>query len=400
LADRNVVIFGAGKIGRSFIGQLFGRHDYGLVFVEKEQSLVLKLNRYGKYAVIIKGPGSEERLTIERVSAIHSDDVEQVKRAICQAGIMAVSVGKNALASIAPVISAGLLRRDKESPGKVLDIILAENMRSAAPYFRELLRKILPESYPLDDRVGLVETSIGKMVPLMTELDLNEDPLQVFAEPYNTLILDRGGFRGEIPKIPEFSLKDHMGAWVDRKAFIHNLGHATAAYAGHLKHPDAVYMYEVLDDPEIVKFTRQVMLESAAVLAVVYPDEFTTSELEEHVDDLLLRFRNRKLGDTVFRVGSDLRRKLGEGDRFMGIIRMAQQAGRPYGTILEAMSMGFCFRARDEQGKAFPGDEELLGEWNRDPISVLRTVCGLEPGNDQWLMGQLREQFKMNRPNR
>ena len=74
--------------------------------------------------------------------------------------------------------------------------------------------------------MGLVETSIGKMVPIMKTEDLEEDPLLVYAEPYNTLILDRKGFLGDIPHIEEFALKDNIKAWVDRKAFIHNLGHA------------------------------------------------------------------------------------------------------------------------------------------------------------------------------
>ena len=123
--------------------------------------------------------------------------------------------------------------------------------------------------------MGLVETSIGKMVPIMTSHDLDEDHLQVFAEPYNTLILDKKGFRGEIPDIKELALKENMKAWVDRKAFIHNLGHATAAYFGHLKYPDAIFMYEVLADSEVYLFTKKVMHESGQVLMATYPTEFT-----------------------------------------------------------------------------------------------------------------------------
>ena len=36
MAERNIVIFGAGKIGRSFIGQLFSKAGYGLVFVDMD----------------------------------------------------------------------------------------------------------------------------------------------------------------------------------------------------------------------------------------------------------------------------------------------------------------------------------------------------------------------------
>ena len=208
MTDQSIVIFGAGKIGRSFIGQLFGKAGYEVVFVDMDESLVQELNRRGAYPVIIKGPELEERLVIENVQAIDARDTGAVIQAIRDTSIMAISVGKSALPAIAPVIAKGLLEREERRTGWILDMILAENMRSSDLFFREKLRENLPSSYPLDERVGLVETSIGKMVPIMTSGDLVEDPLQVFAEPYNTLILDKRGFKGEIPNISELALKE------------------------------------------------------------------------------------------------------------------------------------------------------------------------------------------------
>jgi mannitol-1-phosphate 5-dehydrogenase len=267
-------------------------------------------------------------------------------------------------------------------------------MRSADYFFREKLKKSLPDSFPLDDQVGLVKTSIGKMVPIMTATDLTEDPLQVFAEPFNTLILDRAGFKGEIPHIKGFALKDNMKAWVDRKAFIHNLGHATAAYYGHLCDPEATYMYEVLSNGNNYRFTKEVMEESAKVLMAVYPEEFSWTDLTAEIDDLLTRFQNRNLGDTVFRVGSDLQRKLGRDDRFMGIIRMAGEVNKSFDLILKAMSMGFLFKANDEQGQLLPGDQDFHRAWEKDPDRTLKQVCGLRQEQDAALIRQLKQHIK------
>ena len=219
MAEKNILIFGAGKIGRSFIGQLFGKAGYHIVFVDMDESLVHELNKRGSYPVIIKGPDFEEKLVIENVRAIHAMDQQAVVEAIVVAEIAAISVGKNALPAIASVVGKGLLVRENDSPGRILDIILAENMRSADLFFREKLRENLPSSFPLDNQLGLVETSIGKMVPIMTTADLEEDPLQVFAEPYNTLILDKKGFRGEIPDIKELALKENM-KWLMNQVLI------------------------------------------------------------------------------------------------------------------------------------------------------------------------------------
>jgi mannitol-1-phosphate 5-dehydrogenase len=385
----SIIIFGAGKIGRSFIGQLFGRVGYKIVFIDMDKTLVHELNRRGSYPVIIKGPDSEKRLVVENVTAIHALNTDAIAQVISDANIMAISVGKAALPAVAETIATGLLAREERQAGQPIDIILAENMRSADLFLRETLQAILPVSYPLDKQVGLVETSIGKMVPIMITRDLEEDPLQVFAEPYNTLILDKKGFKGEIPPIKEFALKENMKAWVDRKAFIHNLGHATAAYYGYLKHPEAIYMYEVLADPEIKEFTLRVMEQAARILREVYPDEFLALDLSHHIEDLIARFQNKNLGDTIFRVGCDLHRKLGKNDRFMGVIRLAGEKNLPFEKILEALTMGLLFRGTDEQGRLYQDDELFQKKWSLNKELLLSEVCGLHQNNDNAVIDQI-----------
>ena len=63
--EPSIVIFGAGKIGRSFIGQLFGKADYRVVYVDMDQALVNGLKQRGSYSVIIKGSQTEEQVTID-----------------------------------------------------------------------------------------------------------------------------------------------------------------------------------------------------------------------------------------------------------------------------------------------------------------------------------------------
>jgi mannitol-1-phosphate 5-dehydrogenase len=248
---KKIIIFGAGKIGRSFIGQLFGRSGYKTVFIDVDPVIIEMLNERACYRVVIKGE-KEEEIIVKNVHAISALDKSSVIDAVSTAGIVAVSVGKNALEKVIPVIASGLNKRYNDNPDKPLDIILAENMRSAAGFTRDLLIKNLSSEFPIDSYVGLIETSIGKMVPIMPLAEAEKDPLMVFAEPYNTLILDGKGFKSPVPDVSGLAPKNNIKAWVDRKAFIHNLGHATAAYYGYFHHPDATYMYEVLDDEKVL----------------------------------------------------------------------------------------------------------------------------------------------------
>jgi len=390
---KSILIFGAGKIGRSFIGQLFGNAGYEVVFADVDQTVVDELNRRKSYPVVIKGD-TEETVIVRNVRAVSVLDREAVKEEVARASLLAVSVGKNALGEIIPLLAEGLQLRDKLMPGSPADIIIAENMRSGGEFMYSRLKEYLPESYLLDRLVGLVETSIGKMVPIMSKEDLKRDPLLLFAEPYNTLIVDKKGFKGPVPEVAGLSAKENIKAWVDRKAFIHNMGHATAAYIGNFCHPEAQYVFEVLDDENVFCITRETMLQAADVLVCHYPEDFTKNDLEEHVDDLLQRFQNRALQDTVFRVGRDLPRKLGIDDRFAGIIRMARQQGLPYDRIAGAMAHGFFFEKTDENGRRDPRDEVFLETLQVEGVeNTLIKLCGFHPEKDKYLMHELKDRY-------
>ena len=233
LKMKKLVLFGAGKIGRSFIGQLFSLSGYEVVFVDISEPIIEALNKRRFYNIIIKGD-KEETIKVTNVRGVLTSDKEKVAGEVSTADIVATSVGNNALSNVIPLIAEGLVKRYKKNRNLPLDIIIAENMRDAAEYFEKEIVKIVGNDYPLKKLIGLVETSIGKMVPIMSKKDIDEDILQIFAESYNNLILDKKSFKNPIPNVKGLSPKDNMKAWVDRKSFIHNLGHAVISYLGYL----------------------------------------------------------------------------------------------------------------------------------------------------------------------
>ncbi len=378
IMQNKIVIFGAGKIGRSFIGQLFSLGGYEVVFIDVDKEIIDELNKRRSYKVIIKSD-KEEVLNISNVRGVFAGDEASVAFEVATAGIVAVSVGLHGLNNIFPSLAKGLKNRYELDNQSALDIIIAENMLNADVFFRDELKKLLPPWYPFTRLVGLVETSIGKMVPIMLNKEIKEDILQVFAEPYNTLILDKKAFRNPIPHIAGLSPKENMKAWVDRKLFIHNLGHAAAAYIGYLYNPGFVFMHEALAVREVHDQTRNTMLQSAAILLKKYPGEFSKEDLTGHIGDLLLRFQNKALGDTLFRVGCDLMRKLGPGDRMAGAIKSAMAFDLPYDKILFALVCGIHFRARDENGNMLPEDTKFVMLYQTGITHVLETICGFDP---------------------
>jgi mannitol-1-phosphate 5-dehydrogenase len=375
---KKIVLFGAGKIGRSFIAQLFSLSGYKVVFVDVFEPVISELNRRNEYNIIIKSNNPDNIIRVQNVCGLLATAEAQVAEELSDCDIAAVSVGQNGLPKAISLIAIGLELRQKKHGHKPLDIILAENMRNADTFVKNILRKQLSPEYPLDELVGLIETSIGKMVPIMSKQDQDKDLLTVYAEPYNTLILDKKAFKNPIPEVNGLAPKENIKAWVDRKAYIHNFGHAAAAYAGFQFDPSIRYLADVLKIPSVEKFTREAMLESAQVLIHKYPDEFSILDLSNHIDDLLFRFKNRALGDTVFRVGCDLNRKLSKNDRILSILLDGIQFDLPVDKMLETFIYGLYFKATDENGKMFPNDMEFCNTLEIKGLDyVLQNTCGL-----------------------
>lgn len=379
---KKLLLFGAGKIGRSFIGQLFSHGGYEVIFVDINRKIIDQLNLRRSYQVIIKSDSGDEVLQVDHVRGLHFEEVVKIEDEIATTHLIATAVGPANLVKVIRLIAGGLKKRFSFQKALPVDIILAENLRNAAEYFKTGLRDYLPEAL-VHQKIGLVETSIGKMVPIMTREEIELDILRIYAEPYNTLILDKKGFKNPLPEVKGLAPKENMKAWVDRKSFIHNLGHASAAYFGYLKHPQYPYLYQILDDPEVYNFARSTMMESAAILAALYPAEFTLDQLRDHIDDLLSRFRNKALRDTVHRVGRDLYRKLGPEDRLVGAIRLGQECGQSFDQILHALICGFYFRSPDEEGQLFEPDQRFARYFDREDISnTLEKVCNFNRSED------------------
>ena len=373
---KKLLLFGAGKIGRSFIAQIFSKAGYEIVFIDISQTLVDQLNQKKKYPVYIKDT-QEETLWVENVRALHSSQQEEIVEEIVQCPLIAVSAGRNGLPAIAQILSRGIWQKYQGSAFEKTDIVMAENLRDADLFMKNEMMKHLPADFPFDSSVGIQETSIGKMVPIIPEEILNQDPLAVYAEAYNTLIVS-SGFLNEAPEAEGLSLKNNIKAWVDRKQFIHNLGHSVAAYVGNYLLPQKEFIYEVLENEKVESIARSAMGEAARILQSIHPAEFSDEHLENHIDDLIRRFKNVALGDTVFRVGCDLERKLSYDDRYLSPIRHARQFNLPYSNIAFGYFCAMHFKARSDQGTSLPKDIEIVKEYEEKNVEhVLQKYSGM-----------------------
>ena len=313
-----VVQFGAGNIGRGFTGQLWGEAGYEVVFVDVDEGLVAALNARRAYPLRLIDNDGRRNLIVAPVRAVDGRNAAAVARELAGCAFACTAVGVNVFEHLAPVLATGIAARAADAGSEPLNVLCCENQAHAGASLRAAVADALGRDAAvrafLAERVAFVDASVGRMVPVQAPELRAEDPLLVVAEPYSELPIDGGAWLGPVPPVPGLLPRGDFAGYVARKLFTHNGGHALLAYLGYLK--GYTFVWEAAEDPALAADLEGAWRETGAALVSAYG--FDPAEQEAHQRDLLRRFRNRALDDTVARVGRDPLRKLRPDDRLVG----------------------------------------------------------------------------------
>ena len=374
------VMYGGGNIGRGFIGMLLSQAGYEVTFVDVVDAVVDTLNREHQYPVRILSNEGHTDVEVRNVCAVNGNDQEKVADAIADADIMATAVGARILKFIVPNIVAGL--RKRWAMGKEpLNIIICENLMDANKVLEGMLKEQLTEEEKslFDETVGLVEASIGRMVPVQTEEMKDGDPMRVCVESYGFLPVDKAAFKGEIPDIKGMVPFAPFDFYIKRKLYLHNMSHATCAYLGDLL--ELEYIYQAIDVADIRVIVQSAMLESAAALSKKYG--VVLDGILAHMEDLLFRFTNQALKDTCARVGGDPARKLSPEDRLIGSSKLVLETGNVPAYIAVGAAAGLWRFVREKE----------LVQSEENAMALLLETSGLE--QDSQLTSLIMDMYRM-----
>ncbi len=367
-------MFGAGAVGRGFLGQLFSESGYEVIFIDVDTPLIERLNEQHTYPIHLVSNAGTQEVLVKPVRAIDSHRTEEVSQAVAEASIAATAVGARVLPHIAPLVAAGIRGRAAAAGTPPLNIIICENLKDAAAAFRKMVAEHLPDSSRdyMRQNIGFVDTVIGRMVPPPTQEMRAHDPSLIAVEPYKELPVERAAFIGPLPSIAGMEPCDNFPAYTARKLYIHNCGHAYLGYLGYLAGYE--YGYQALADAHIRADFERAMQESIRGIVAAY--NVQADWLEKHKADLTERFANRVLGDTIFRIARDPLRKLAPRDRLIGAARLAEISGLKPHALAKGIAAGYHFAAPED-----PLAVELQNLIKNQGIaSALETVSGLKPG--------------------
>ena len=368
---KNALMYGAGNIGRGFIGQLFHMSGYEISFIDVNMAAIDKLNEDGQYPIYITEKDGYSEYLVTGVHGVNGRDNEAIAEAMAKADIMATAVGVNILKFIAAPFAGGVRRRMEKGIEAPLNVIICENMIEADKYFAGLVKQNLSEEECryFDSHVALVEPSIGRMVPATPKEIAEKNLLAVCVEPYCELPVDKNAFKGEIPDIKNMVPYAPFDFFIRRKLFMHNMSHALTAYFGALR--GYTYIWEAASDPEIKALAEKALAEASKALHLEYG--VPLAELTAFSENLIERFQNKLLGDTVERVGKDTKRKLSENDRFVGTVRLCEKHGITPVNVLSGLAAGLHFApAADESSVEIANDAKANGVKH-----ALAAYCGI-----------------------
>ncbi|MGQ0286415.1 mannitol-1-phosphate 5-dehydrogenase [Pasteurellaceae bacterium 22721_9_1] len=336
--------FGAGNIGRGFIGKLLADSGVQVIFADVNDKVIELLKNQQAYNVKIVGDSLNQIEQVKNVTGVNSKDEAGVVALFNEVDFVTTAVGPTVLKLIASTIAKGLELRLSSGNTKPLNIIACENMVRGTTFLKEeVFSHLKPElKDQVEQFVGFVDSAVDRIVPPVQADD--SDPLLVTVEEFSEWIVDKTQFKGAIPDIKGMELTDNLMAFVERKLFTLNTGHAITSYYGKFKGHQ--FVKESIEDAEVKDFVKSVMQESGAVLIQRYG--FDAQAHAAYIEKILKRFANPYLVDDVDRVGRQPLRKLSFNDRLIKPLRGTLEYVLPHDNLIQAIAYALTYRNQDD----------------------------------------------------
>lgn len=365
---KQAVHFGAGNIGRGFIGALFSQSNYHVTFVDIAEKIINQLNTDGGYNVITAAE-HPETLAVQNVSGLNNLTQEQaVIKAIKEATYITTAIGPNVLPRIAPLIAKGLAERVKASDENVY-IIACENQISATDLLKGYIFDALDEETKahMINKVFFFNSAVDRIVPIQHD----QGSLDVLVESYYEWVVEAPE---DIPFVEGMTIVPDLAPFIERKLFTVNTGHAVIAYFGYLKGKETID--QTLRDSDIYEQVQQTLQETGNYLIERY--DLDKEEHKAYITKIIERFKNPHLNDSVKRVGRAPIRKLGPQDRLIRPALEAKKAGLSYTYLARAIAAALLFDPQEDKEamKLQANIQEYGIEY------VLKEISELEASND------------------
>ncbi|WP_317335681.1 mannitol-1-phosphate 5-dehydrogenase [Streptococcus orisratti] len=373
---KNAVHFGAGNIGRGFIGDILSKNNVAITFVDVNERVIDELNKRHSYEIEVAEEG-QPHIVVKNVSGVNNaKNPDEVIKAIASADIITTAIGPNILPFIAELIAKGIEARKAAGNNTPIDVLACENMIGGSQYLHQEVKKYLSADGLVfaEQCVGFPNAAVDRIVPAQT----HEDPLFVVVEPFNEWVVETSRMKNPTFKLTGVHYEKDLEPFIERKLFSVNSGHATSAYTGAFY--GAKTILEALKDDRVKAQVEAVLGEIRSLLIAKW--NFDEQALIDYHKIIISRFENPFIVDDVNRVARTPIRKLGYDERFIRPIRELKERQLSYQNLLKTIAFVFNYNdSNDEQSVQL---QELLA--TKPLPEVVADVTGL---TDQDLISEI-----------
>lgn len=370
---KQALIFGAGKIGRGFLGHLLTLSGWRITFVDANAELVALLATRGQYAIKVLGAPDKDA-TIRDYAALALADADAVARAAAEHDLIFTAAGGANLGAIGDAIARGLMQRHRQGARGEVNIIICENYKDPAAILRSTIEQQLTEPALQAwsrEHLGIAETQVLRSCIEPTPELRAADPLAVQVQDWWVLPCDAQAFRGQPPEVQGLSLRPNFRFELTRKVYTYNCSNAVISYLGWLSGADM--LADAANDPRILAVTGQVYTESGE--ALIREFGFDRQEQAKMQAMALAKYQDRRIADTIERNCRDSLRKLSSQDRLLGPAKLAVKHGVQPRNLALAIAAALHYAGSDDPGTRLV--QRVMAE--QGLVAALRQFCELLP---------------------
>ncbi|WP_326717466.1 mannitol-1-phosphate 5-dehydrogenase [Vagococcus jeotgali] len=377
------VHFGAGNIGRGFIGEILSKNGFEIGFVDINDTIIDELNNRKEYLIEIADE-NQEKIKIENVYGINSSTHPQdVIDNIAAADIVTTAIGPNILPYIAELIAKGIKQRRVNNNTNSLDVIACENMIGGSQFLYDKVSEYLGDDdlEYVNEMIGFPNAAVDRIVPIQH----HDDPLFVSVEPFCEWVVDESTLKNEKIELDDVEYVSDLEPYIERKLFSVNTGHATVAYTGASKGYKTIL--EAISDMDVLEQLKHVLSETGNLLVDKWG--FDKDDHKRYIEKIIKRFENPYISDDISRVARTPIRKLGYNERFICPTRELKERGLAYNYLIDTVSKVLHYQDKDDEQSV-----ELQEMIKNNTIEdVIRRVTGLE---DEHLINQIKVTYEKN----
>ncbi|MEK7150559.1 MAG: mannitol-1-phosphate 5-dehydrogenase [Patescibacteria group bacterium] len=327
--EKKAVVFGAGNIGRGFLGERLYESGFTVTFIDTDEKKINLINQRREYPVIVVSNDGIREKVVRDVSAIVFSDNDTMVRALVEAEVILTAVGKNALTPVATILAKGLMERIKRRPNSDIHIVVVacENVNDNTEYLRTLLSKCLSEEdmEKVNNSISFPKCVVDRIVPNTLPSGANQDALSVAVEEYFQLVVDETALKAPMPKIDGVEFSSDLSAILEQKLFTLNMAHAIVGYYGYLRKYS--FIHEAIADENVFQLLAGALKEVESTITMRH-SSINRKCQQLYAEKVISRFQNPYLKDEIVRVARQSKRKLGREDRLIKPALMTLEQGQ------------------------------------------------------------------------